>query len=165
MRNIRVVRLKPNPVGKDRSRHGVVAVQVAAEWVDLENLGHASASLEGVEVHHLAYPAGGGQARWEKVIGLQGELASGKTVRVHSGREVPVPELRPEDVQGADFHIFAGRDLYAWNNAEGDCAGLWERGTQAWLDKACYDRYPPEGVVLVRQGDKLVPSSGRVGWR
>ena len=163
MRNLRVVRIKPNPAGKDRSRHGVEAAQVAAEWVDLENLGPAPASLEGVEVHHLAYPAGG-QARWEKVVGLRGELASGKAVRVHSGREIPLAELRPEDVQGADFHVFAGRDLYVWNNAEGDCGGLWQRTTRAWLDKACYDPYPPEGLVLVRQGDSLVPSPSRSRW-
>src|SRR5688572_32992673 len=78
MRNIRVVRLKPNPTGKDRSRYGLEATQLVAEWVDIENLGHASATLSGVEVHHLAYPGGGGQPRWEKVLGLTGELGRGK---------------------------------------------------------------------------------------
>ena len=165
MSNPRIVRLKPNPAGKDRSRYRIDTSQIVAEWVDIENLDAAAANLTGVELHHLAYPPAGGQARWEKVIGLTGQLGSGKTLRVHSGKEVPVAQLRPEDAQGADFHLFAQRDLYVWNNADGDCAGLWQRDLGQWRDKACYDPLPPEGVVLVRRGDKLVLEAGRGGWR
>jgi len=26
-----------------------------------------------------------------------------------------------------------------------------------WIDKASYEPYPPDGIVLHREGDKLVP--------
>lgn len=72
--------------------------------------------------------------------------------------------LHDEDRQGADFHAFVGRDLYVWNNAEGDCSGLWSPAAQRFIDKACYDPHPPEGAILVRVGDKLVPSRSHA-WR
>jgi hypothetical protein len=142
-----------------------MASQVTAEWADIENLAAAAAILNGVELHHLAYPSGCGQARWEKVVDLSGQLGSGKAVRVHSGIEVPVSQLRPEDVRGAGFYLFAGRGLHVWSHAEGDCAGLWKRDARQWMDKISYDLYPPDGVVLVRQGDKLILIAGRGGWR
>jgi hypothetical protein len=61
--------------------------------------------------------------------------------------------LRPEDVAGAHHHTFTGKN-YVWNNDCGDTAGL--GNGQVWIDNASYDPYPPEGRILIRQGDKLV---------
>jgi hypothetical protein len=46
--------------------------------------------------------------------------------------------------------------LYVWNNERGDCAALWQVGEKDSFDKACYDAIPPEGVILVSVGNKLV---------
>ena len=164
MSELQTFRLKPNPPGKDRSRYGAEARQLSAEWVDLKSVGSLSAALTTLELYHLAYPGGGGQPTWEKVTGLQGSLRAGEVVRIHSGREIPLAVLDAEDAHGADFHIFVGRDLYVWNNAQGDCSGLWNASSKAWVDKTSYDPYPPEGVVLMRAGEKLVPAATAT-WR
>lgn len=87
-------------------------------------------------------------------MGFQGNLGVGRTVRVHSGGNIPLYDMNAEDAQGADFHLFTGKN-YIWNNDCGDTAGLWDGS--AWTDKAAYDPNPPEGVILRRVGDKLIP--------
>jgi hypothetical protein len=92
-------------------------------------------------------------------MSLKGALGAGKVLRIHSGSG-PVNALRAEDLSGADFHLFRGADVYIWNNAEGDTSRITvdSNGSEQDVDKAGYDPHPPEGVVLVRSGDKLVPS-------
>ncbi|TWT43458.1 hypothetical protein [Botrimarina hoheduenensis] len=159
MRNVETVRLKPNPSGKDRTRGGYAsATQLGAEWVDLKNVGTTSCDLGDVEVYHIAYSDRSDSGRWEKVTGFNGKLPAGKIVRVHSGSG-PINVLRDEDQLGADFHIFTQKDSYIWNNDRGDCSGLFMVGASQPFDKACYDAYPPEGEVLQRSGNKLVPTS------
>ena len=63
--------------------------------------------------------------------------------------------LAGNDLTGADKHVFIGRDQYVWNNAEGDTADI-SQGTTA-LDQASYAPNPPEGVILRRAGNSLVP--------
>lgn len=156
---LRVSQLKPNPAGKDRSRYGSPSpAQLGAEWVDIKNVGTAPAPLDGIELYHLAYGRPGTQPEWQKITSFSGSLGVSKVLRVHSGQARDLSVLNREDLVGADHHLFTGRDSYVWNNAEGDTAGLWEPQSKTWADKASYDPYPPEGVVLIRSGAKLVPT-------
>lgn len=154
MKSLRIVRAKPNPAGKDRQRGHTPAAQLAAEWLDFKNDGTEDLTLDPISLQHIAYQPGCRNGEWRAVTPFNGVLAPGKIVRVHSGNSIPTSQMYPEDVAGADFHVSTGRD-YVWNNDCGDTAGLWN-GT-IWVDKASYDSYPPEGRVLRREGDKLVP--------
>lgn len=153
MKSLRVIRAKPNPAGKDRSRYSIPPAQLAAEWVDFQNNGTEGFPLTGVSLEHMAYQPGCRDGTWQTVMTFQGELAVGKIIRVHSGNG-PFTVMHVEDAFGADYHLFTGGN-YVWNNDCGDRAGLWNGTT--WIDLASYDPYPPEGVILHRVGDKLVP--------
>ena len=159
MSALKTSQLKPNPAGKDKDRSGrASAAQLGAEWVDVKNTSSARVSLEGVKLYHIAFE-NGNPARWEVVFAFTGGLDAGKVVRVHSGSG-PQSALRPEDVTGADYHLFRDADVYVWNNAEGDKSRLTSttNGSEEETDKAGYSPNPPEGVALIRVGDSLVPS-------
>lgn len=154
--SLHINRIKPNPTGKDRNPSGQAsAAQLAAEWVDFQNTGKTPVNLTTVELRHVAYRAGQSPA-WEKVMSFSGSLQPGKTVRVHSGSG-PESILREEDRYGADHHLFTGKN-YVWNNREGDRPTLHNKVTQVTVDTASYDPNPPEGEVLIRVGNKLVPA-------
>lgn len=85
----------------------------------------------------------------------------GKIVRVHSGQNRELSVVRPDDLAGADYHVFTGDDAYVWNNKQGDTPLLFYDVKKETIDSASYDPNPPEGVVLVRQGDKLVATVAR----
>jgi len=160
MASLRITQIKPNPAGKDRNRHGSAsAAQLGAEWVDFKNVSGSAQPLAGLELYHLAYSHPGAKPEWEKIMSFNGTLGVGQTVRVHSGQVRSPSILNAEDLRGADFHLFTGRDAYVWNNREGDSPGLWWNQQRAWEDKAEYDPNPPEGAILVRSGSKLVPAS------
>jgi hypothetical protein len=164
MKTLKTVRLKPNPAGKDRTRYGTSATLLGAEWVDIQNYGRAAVDMTGVRLCHVAYSPGDRNGRWAEVMSFKGTLPAGETVRVHSGSG-PLHVLNPEDRQGTEHHLFTGGN-YVWNNAEGDCSGLFEAGQTSPFDRPCYDPHPPEGVVLQRVGDKLVAQVGAVaGYR
>jgi hypothetical protein len=153
--SVKTVRLKPNLTGKDRNRSGIAsATQLGAEWVDVQNMGNSDVNMNGVRLCHVAYSPDGRQSWWADVITFSGGLGVGKVVRVHSGSG-PLAVLRPEDVAGAEYHLFTGKN-YIWNNDRADCSGLFLANKSEPFDKACYDAYPPEGQILKRVGDKLV---------
>lgn len=156
MKTLKTVRLKPNPTGKDRTRYGgASAAQLGGEWADIQNVGSQTVDLTGVSLHHIAYSANG-TSRWEQVMSFNGSLGAGKVMRVHAGSG-PESALRQEDLAGADYHLFSHGN-YVWNNDKADCAGLFDGGSNPF-DKACYAANPPEGMVLQRVGDSLVPSA------
>jgi hypothetical protein len=161
MKTIRITKLKPNPVGKDRPAVGPLnPSQLAAEWVDIHNFGTSTVNLLGVELNNKAYGPAHPQGTWKSVLNLPHLLlAPGCTLRVHAGQNRGLGAIRAEDLSGAEHHAFTGRDQYVWNNRQGDTAGLWEQQPMTWIDLASYDRNPPEGVVLVRAGDKLLPTA------
>jgi hypothetical protein len=160
MKTLRTVRLKPNPSGKDRTRRGgATAAQLGGEWVDIENHGRTSVDLTGVKLYHIAYSGAYDNGTWEEVMSFKGSLGAGEVIRVHAGSG-PLNVLHPIDRQGATYHLFTGRDAYVWNNDRGDCSALWQAGEKVPFDKACYDANPPEGIILVRIGDKLVVPAG-----
>lgn len=164
---LQVLRLKPNPRGKDRARwQAPTPTQLAGEWVDVKNVGADSVDVSKIALYHRAYPAGGGEAKWAEVCKLAGTLPAGKILRVHSGRPRDGSVRSEEDTQGHDYYMFTGTDSYVWNNREGDSALLWEpAGEGRTIDFAGYDPNPPEGVVLVRSGQKLIPATATAsGW-
>ena len=154
MKELRIFRAKPNPAGKDRHGSYTPPRQLAAEWIDIQNIGDEPYTLTGISLQHIAYQPGCREPKWDFLKALSGTLYSGQVLRMHSGGFLSTADMNPEDVTGADKHEFTGRG-YAWNNDCGDRAGLWN-GT-IWIDRANYDSYPPEGLILVREGDKLVP--------
>src|ERR1700687_622473 len=152
---IRITKIKPNPSGKDRPRFGSPPPsQLAAEWVDLCNDSSQPAPLGTVGLYHIAYAPG--TATWRRVTTFSGTLPAGAVVRVHAGR-AREGVIAAEDMLGADYHLFTGEDAYVWNNREGDSPMLTDETTNSTIDRAIYAPYPPEGAVLVRQGDRLVP--------
>lgn len=156
MKPLQIIRIKPNPTGKDRNRYGALdPAQLGAEWVDFKNTGTTSVNLDGVALYHVAYHAG--QGHWEQIMTFQGNLGAGQIVRVHAGKARELSVLRQEDVTGAQHHLFMGTDAYVWNNREGDTPALREANGTG-IDQASYDPNPPEGEILVRSGNELVPA-------
>lgn len=162
MKSLRIIKAKPNPTGKDRYGNYAPPAQLAAEWVDFQNNGDEPFLLNGISLYHIAYQPGCQNGKWQRVMGFQGSLKPGQVVRVHSGREILLAQMNLEDALGADVHLFTGQG-YIWNNDCGDAAGLWNGSS--WTDKASYDPHPPEGQVLHRVGDKLVPFRSGMGLR
>jgi hypothetical protein len=157
-----IIRITPNPAGKDRPRHGApTATQLAAEWIDWRNDGTATINVDGVALYHKAYT--GMQWRWERIMTFTGSLAPGEIVRVHSGKQ-RAGVISAEDQTGAHHHVFTGDDQYVWNNRQGDTPLLHNEPKNETIDSATYDPNPPEGAVLVRQGDRLVAQARAVGW-
>lgn len=153
MKALRITQAKSNPSGKDRIGNVVPSSQLAGEWVDFMNIGDEPYSLDDVKLQHIAYRAGYPDGVWEEVIRFSGSLPAGETVRVHSGGEIPLTSLQAIDTQGADHHIFTGKN-YIWNNSKSDTPRL--RHIDTTVDKATYGANPPEGKVLKRNGDYLL---------
>jgi hypothetical protein len=158
MKTLRVYKAKPNPTGKDKTRGGQAsAAQLAGEWVDIQNTGNVGVELNGINLCHKAYKPDG-TWEWEVVCSLPTmTLGSGEILRVHSGKG-PLSEVRAEDQVGCHWHYFTQRDNYIWNNDRGDEPLLYFVPDKVTIDSAAYDANPPEGVVLQRVGNKLVPA-------
>ena len=160
MKTLMITQLKPNPAGKDRQPFGPIdPSQLAAEWVDIKNMGATGVNTRGVEVNNKAFRPGDTEGHWRAVVALPDfVLPTGAVLRLHSGKGGDYGVIRAEDNAGSDYRMFTGRNDYVWNNREGDTAALWDLGAQQWIDGASYDPNPPEGVVLVRHGTKLEPA-------
>ena len=92
-----ILRIKPNPAGKDRPSHGgPTPSQLGGEWVDFRNDTGGAVSLAGVALYHLAY-ASSGEAAWQRVMGFKGDLPASEIVRVHSGKVRDVSVINNED--------------------------------------------------------------------
>ena len=85
-------------------------------------------------------------------------------MRVHAGEQRALSVIGPQDLAGADYHVFSGRDAYVWNNKQGDSPLLYKEADKQTIDKASYAPNPPEGAVLVRQGDQLAPVARAANW-
>src|SRR3989338_12773 len=157
MKRLNVTQVKPNPSGRDRLGNYVPFSQLAGEWVDFKNIGDESFSLNSIELQHVAYTPPYPNWVWEKVMGFSGNLGVGRIVRVHSGGEIPLESLSPEDFIGADYHLFTGNS-YVWNNNRSDTPRLVlkQNGQTFEIDKASYSAYPPEGKILKRIGELLI---------
>jgi hypothetical protein len=128
MSTLQIIRIKPNPTGKDRTRSGATPAQLGAEWVDFQNIGSTAVALENVELFHVAYPARQSQAYWSRITGFRGAVGAGEIVRVHAGRVRNLSVLQQEDVRGAHHHVFTGEDQYVWNNRQGHgCTSIYRQ--------------------------------------
>lgn len=155
MANLLITKAKPNPAGKDRiGRTLTPAIQLAAEWVDFQNISNISVKLDGTSLYHWAYTLGT-NGEWKLVTNLSGILKSGEIVRVHSGNPIPIWQMRQEDQIGANYHIFSNQN-YVWNNDKADFPSLWYVPTRQWVDQTSYDAYPMEGKILQRINSKLI---------
>lgn len=149
-----ITKAKPNPSGKDRiGRTLTPAPQLAGEWVDIKNTGTSAVSFGSLALYHIAYT--GLTSQWEMVTDFTGELGAGQTVRVHSGDKIPLAQMHPVDVAGADYHVFTGKD-YVWNNNRLDKPSILNKVTKTWIDQAEYRANPGEGRILTRVANSLV---------
>lgn len=157
MTRLTITQAKPNPAGKDRLGNLVPSSQLAGEWVDFKNTGDESYPLNNIELQHIAYTPSYPNGVWDRVMGFSGNLGVGQVVRVHSGGEIPLDSLSPEDFIGANYHLFTGKN-YVWNNDKSDAPRLvlWQNGHITEIDKAAYSAYPPEGRILKRVGGALL---------
>jgi len=150
-----ITKAKPNPAGKDRvGRTFTPLLQLVAEWIDIKNTGAVPLKLDGVELYHYAYLASG-KTEWQLVTNFSGVLGAGETMRVHSGNPIAITQMNFEDRNGAEYHIFSGKN-YVWNNYKAEFPRLWYKPSQQWLDQTAYDAFPLEGKILVRIGQKLI---------
>lgn len=153
---LQVVRAKPNPLGKDKV-YGFAPPpdQLVAEWVDIANTGITAERLDGTVLYHKKFNEFCQDLGWERLVALKGVLQSGEVLRIHSGNPLSTFLMRAEETNGADYHLFTGAN-YVWNNSCGDSPGLFDTSRRAWVDIAYYGKYPPEGRILSRVGDRLV---------
>ncbi|HYE32902.1 MAG TPA: hypothetical protein VEH27_15855 [Methylomirabilota bacterium] len=71
--------------------------------------------------------------------------------------------MAAHDQQGVDYHAFADSGNFVLNNECGDSISVWWNNAGTWEpeDAATYARHPGEGAILIRFGDKLVPTPFR----
>jgi hypothetical protein len=151
------VRIKPNPFGKDRSKRGASAIQLAAEWVDMKNVTSGTLDLSGVFVRHIGYSPAHPSGQWDVVFQFPkgSTLKAGEIVRIHSGKQTNIAMINQNDVDGANWHYFTGVDNYVWNNDKNDCVNLSMSLPTTHFDQACYAAPVAEGAILIRNGDRL----------
>jgi hypothetical protein len=160
---IQICRAKPNPAGKDRAGNNPLQEQLLGEWVDLQNVGNTSVNLSVITLFHLQYSQTGIAENhftpyWR---GNPGEVLNpGEILRVHTGKSAYATYMRDVDKQGVHRHSFAESGNFVLNNRFGDTISIWWRNSQnEWVkeDQVSYDPNPPDGAILRRSGDKLVP--------
>lgn len=162
---IEIHRAKPNPAGKDRSQYGVSEEQLLAEWVDLKNVGDASVALSTLNLAHLEFESGCRPKSSPSIYWTgpsSGVLSPGQIIRVHTGKSSEFRRMRQEDQNGVHLHGYAEKGNFVLNNKCGDALSVWWKGSdQKWHkdDEAAYDPNPPDGAVLVRRAQKLVPAT------
>lgn len=161
MSNYRITQAKPNPRGRDRFGSLTPTSQIAGEWIDILNISSQEQNLEGIVLQHIAYPTPHSYGVWGTAIRFPSiVLGVSESLRVHSGQRIDISLLHPEDISGANWHIFTNVNAYMWNNDRGDTARLVLPLNNAEdlvvLDQAEYINPPSEGVILERVGQLLV---------
>jgi hypothetical protein len=158
MNKIIIYRAKPNPAGKDKFHNIPLPRQLQGEWVDLANINDQAVTLKGVYLFHTAFGGGCSDSKlahyWQSPDNLV--LGAREILRIHTGKAADAGQMDNVDRQGVHKHAWAEHNSFKLNNgACGEKLVLWWNDTRQTLDQAGYDPYPPEGVVLVREGNKL----------
>ena len=153
--NLQTIRAKPNPSGKDRFGGLTPNIQLVAEWIDIANMSVLAQSLAGLVLYHNTYDNFCRRLSVQKILLFKGVLQRGEIIRIHSGREISLNQMRYEDIAGVDYHLFTGMN-YIWNNKCGDSPQLYNSSSRSWMDLTYYDPNPPEGKILRRIGNKLI---------
>lgn len=161
MKKLIVYRAKPNPAGKDKFHNIPLPRQLQGEWVDLINNTSGKLSLKGVSLDHTAFGATCADRHyavyWQAVDALM--LDGGEILRIHTGKYGDASQMAEEDRNGAHKHVWAEHGSFKLNNgACGDALTLWFNAGAKYedIDRTSYAPYPPEGIALIREGDKLV---------
>lgn len=159
-----IIKAKPNPHGKDVSSSGSPRPeQLLGEWVDLMNEGNASVYLSSLYLCHVEFSQSCVPAE-KPAIYWQGKttdmLQPQQIVRVHTGKSIHSYLMDEIDNNGVHIHAYAEKGHFVLNNKCGDVISVWWKdanGNWEKEDLTSYDAYPPDGAVLIRRGDKLVP--------
>jgi len=160
---ILICKAKPNPTGKDRVSGYPREEQLLGEWVDLENTGDAPVSLSTLNLCHIEFSSQGIPDNEPKIYwtGKYGKVLNpGQLVRIHTGKSAYASYMAYTDKQGVHLHSFAEKGNFVLNNDYGDTISVWWKDNDGkWYkdDLADYDPNPPEGAVLKRYDDKLIP--------
>jgi len=159
---ILICRAKPNPAGKDRAGGYPRHEQLLGEWVDLRNTGDAAVVLSTIHLSNMQFsqnciPNGQPNIYWNGSSNQT--LAPGQILRVHTGKSTYSYLMSDEDKIGVDLHVYAEKGNFVLNNKCGDVLAVLWRYNNEWRkeDGSFYDPNPPEGAILKRVGDKLVP--------
>ncbi len=161
MTELIVYRAKPNPAGKDKSRFSPIPRQLQGEWIDIQNSSGRALRLTGISIDHRAFGPNCSDPQyasyWRDTEGLV--LNPTEILRVHTGNAAQQDQMADEDRRGANKHRWGEHGVFQLNNGRcGDILTIWlHNGTWNKLDEVGYSPYPPEGTVLRRQGDRLVP--------
>lgn len=159
---IQIYRAKPNPTGKDKVKNHPIPSQLLAEWVDLSNVGDTGVKFSTLNLAHSEF-APGCQIKPNPTLYWKGDsdlvLMPNQIVRVHTGYYSQSHLMHPDDKSGVHYHAFAERGNFVLNNDCGDVISVWWKSANEWHrdDYAGYASNPPEGQILYRNGDKLVP--------
>lgn len=162
MWKIQIIRCKPNPAGKDRNYYGPHPSQLVGEWVDLKNIGDTSVNLSIINLFHREFNSNCTSTGWGHYWGGNkfGELKPGQSLRIHTGKQSDFFHATAIDRTGVDMHQFAERSQFALNNRCGDTISVDWRNSEGKMvpeDSATYHPNPPEGAVLIRSGELLIP--------
>lgn len=143
MGSLFVTQALPNPAGKDRSSYGAANDQLNREWVEFKNVAAGAVEMNGISIVHRTFDAYCTGTGYVELTGFtSGTLASGKSVRVHTGAGTNFWE------GDALFHFYLGRQGYVWNNRCGDTVVIQSNGSN--VDWAAYSPNPGEGRILTR---------------
>lgn len=166
---LKIKRAKPNPAGKDLDSHGNPKPEkLLGEWVDIYNEGDADANLNIIHLCHQEFLQNcvrkdNYAPYWN---GNYGEvLKPGQSLRIHTGKKSFSYFMSSADAAGVNFHAYAEKGHFVLNNGCGDTISLfWKDNEDKWRqeDLTSYAPKPPEGAVLVRSGNLLVPSYASV---
>ncbi|NTU46522.1 lamin tail domain-containing protein [Candidatus Roizmanbacteria bacterium] len=154
MSNLIISQAKPNPSGKDRYKQFTPPTELVGEWVDIFNQTYQSIDLSSYSLYHKAYKPDG-TSEFAIVTRLSGILLGRSIARVHSGDFMTQNSMPEIDRIGANIHLFTGKN-YVWNNNKEDTPLIYNAVTKTTIDKATYDAFPPDGVILKRYGDRLI---------
>lgn len=158
MSQLLITQAKPNPAGKDNGLGRLIPNQLAGEWIDITNVTNEDLRLNGMQVLNRVYSGlkVDWQIAYEFNLGDNDTLPAGKTVRLHSGKTIPICNLKPVDYSGTDYHLFTEKNQYIWNNKRNDDPTLYLPKKEVVIDATKYKAPVAEGKVLKRQGDFLV---------
>lgn len=150
MPDLLITRALPNPIGKDRTpANQVTNDQLNSEWIEFRNETGGRLTIDGVRLNHTTFTDRCIPIQEALVTSFNGQMPAGSSIRVHTGSGTPWDD-------GDVRHLYAGLRNYVWNNRCGDTAVL-RVADGGLIDRASYERNPPEGVVLER-----VPNTDRL---
>ena len=161
--SILLTQIKPNPLGRDRSKNDIPNNQLVKEWIDITNFSNQEKNLSGLRLTHKTYPtpldaflSAASFSKDEVFLNLNGiVVGANKTIRIHSGDPVLIYSLDQEEQNGIDpeDQYFTGIQRYSWNNT-GDIAKI-IKPDNSTLDYAEFYG-PTDGKVLKRiEGSNL----------